>query len=683
MAQYRVLSDAVEAAKQLEKEIVSLGRRSLAVNGFDYSAMDIGKWEKYREQTYATVKNAFPEMLYNRAPLKARHVSTSEFDGFTVENVIFDSLPGWEVNASVYVPNGKGPFPCVVCPTGHSAKYRDSYYIPAQIFARNGYMAISFDPPGCIGELAYHNDHFINGYIGWLTGIWSQTYFICDALACIDYMYSRKDTDTKKGIAITGVSGGGMTAIYASVLDRRITFSALVCCVTDNDIAQFTDLYTSCPETIGQGFHIAGINMSELISLIAPTDLLISCGQKDEVFDHRLTKEIFEKVRKVYDAYGIGKKAQLYIEAESGHCYSATMADETVRRMNAIYKGGEGPVKTGPEDLVLITKEQLVCNPSNEVNMYTINRNEAVRLESMRQKLKPRELSTCIGSLLDMGNLDAHISDISEDDPSSVPTRWCHKFAPVILSHSGGLKIPVMHAYREDMKERPVLLWFGEKGVWGDFNRKGALSKTVGFLERMPILNEHCVIACDLSGLGELEMQHTTYDAASWNSIERILTYLSVGNGLPIMAYRLRDTLIALEYAKHFSKDISVGGYGVGAITALLLCAYIPDEISRVFAVRPLASYGCLTEEPSFSWPESILIPDVLRYFDIPEILACLGAKAVCIDPLDGLMRSLTKERSGSMFKRAADEGAKVISEDDWENALVREILKPVKGDRR
>lgn len=683
MAQYRVLSDAVEAAKQLEKEIVSLGRGSLAVNGFDYHAMDMVKWEKYRAQTYTTVKNAFPEMLFNRAPLNARHISTFEFEGFTVENVLFDSLPGWEVNASVYIPKGKGPFPCVVCPTGHSAKYKDSYCIPSQIFARNGYMVISFDPPGCVGELACHNDHFINGYIGYLTGIWSQTYFICDALACIDYLYSRNDTDTEKGVAITGVSGGGTTAIYSSILDRRITFSALVCCVTDNDIAQFTDLYTSCPETIGQGFHTAGINMSELVSLIAPTELLVSCGQKDEVFDYRLTKEIFEKVRKVYDAYGIGKYAQLYTEAESGHCYSATMATETVRRMNAIYREGAEPVKIGPEDLVHITEEQLSCKPSNEVNMYTINRNEAIRLESIRQKLEPRELSACIESLLNMDKLDTHISDISEDEPSSVPTRWCHKFAPVILSHSDNLRIPVMHAYREDMKRRPALLWFGEKGVWGDFNRKGPLTKSIGFLERTPIQNEHCVIACDLSGLGEMEMQHTTYDAASWNSIERILTYLSVGNDLPIMAYRLRDALIALEYAKHFSKDISVGGYGVGAITALLLCAYMQDDISRVYAVKPLASYGCLTEEPSFSWPESILIPNILRYFDIPEILTSLGAKAVCIDPLDGLMRGLSKERSGSIFKRATDEGATVISDDDWENALVREILKPIKGDHR
>jgi hypothetical protein len=39
----------------------------------------------------------------------------------------------------------------------------DNYYIPAQMFATNGYIAVSFCPPGCSGELAYRNDHFING----------------------------------------------------------------------------------------------------------------------------------------------------------------------------------------------------------------------------------------------------------------------------------------------------------------------------------------------------------------------------------------------------------------------------------------------------------------------------------------------------------------------------------------
>ncbi len=32
----------------------------------------------------------------------------------------FTSLPGWEVNASVYRPKTGGPWPGVVCPTGHS-----------------------------------------------------------------------------------------------------------------------------------------------------------------------------------------------------------------------------------------------------------------------------------------------------------------------------------------------------------------------------------------------------------------------------------------------------------------------------------------------------------------------------------------------------------------------------------
>ncbi len=76
-------------------------------------------------------------------PVQATEVSRFDKAGYRLENVLFDSFPGWQVNATVYVPlDFAPPFPAVVIPVGHSGKQFDNYQLPAQFFARCGYLAV-------------------------------------------------------------------------------------------------------------------------------------------------------------------------------------------------------------------------------------------------------------------------------------------------------------------------------------------------------------------------------------------------------------------------------------------------------------------------------------------------------------------------------------------------------------
>jgi cephalosporin-C deacetylase-like acetyl esterase len=108
----------------------------------------------------------------------ARGVSRYERAGYRLENVLFESFPGWEVNATVYVPlDYAPPFPAVIIPVGHSGKQFASYQLPAQYFARAGYLAVTFDPPGQAGEKQTGNDHFVDGVRCYLVGQTSSRYF--------------------------------------------------------------------------------------------------------------------------------------------------------------------------------------------------------------------------------------------------------------------------------------------------------------------------------------------------------------------------------------------------------------------------------------------------------------------------------------------------------------------------
>ena len=89
----------------------------------------------------------FPE----KTPLNARVTKSSERDAYKIENVIFESRPGFLVSANLYIPKGRRfPLPGVVGSCGHSAngKAIDTYQSFCQGLARLGYVVLIFDPIG-------------------------------------------------------------------------------------------------------------------------------------------------------------------------------------------------------------------------------------------------------------------------------------------------------------------------------------------------------------------------------------------------------------------------------------------------------------------------------------------------------------------------------------------------------
>ena len=284
----------------MQAEIVGFARNRLRDQASRRAALtDLIDWTRMREQIEATVRGAFSERIFRlENPLNSRVVSRLTCAGFRIENVLFESLPGWEVNASVYLPLTDGPYRPVICPTGHSTKTRDIYQRAAQTFARNGYAAFSFDPPGQQGEMQHLNDHFTNGLIGYLTGMWSNNHFVVDAIRCIDYAHSRPDIDCSDGVTMTGVSGGGKTSLYTSILDDRVSFLAPVCCIAERELVHLVDLYTACPEQFEPGFLRHGMDYIDMLALWAPRPCLIVGGAQDELWDHRSMRRLFEQTRR-------------------------------------------------------------------------------------------------------------------------------------------------------------------------------------------------------------------------------------------------------------------------------------------------------------------------------------------------------------------------------------------------
>src|SRR5262245_23532711 len=77
---------------------------------------DVAKRGVALRAKFIAALGGFPE----KTPLNAKVVGTLSREGYRVERVIYESRPNHRVTANLYLPEGKGPFPGVLMPMGHS-----------------------------------------------------------------------------------------------------------------------------------------------------------------------------------------------------------------------------------------------------------------------------------------------------------------------------------------------------------------------------------------------------------------------------------------------------------------------------------------------------------------------------------------------------------------------------------
>src|SRR5262249_30320615 len=157
---------------------------------------------------------------------------------------IYESRPNHHVTANLYLPQGKGPFPGVLMPIGHSSTGKAAEYIQrgAILLVKHGIAVLAYDPIGQ-GErlqlplasgkpvMGSTNEHTMLGVSAVLVGSQTAAFRIWDGIRSLDYLASRPEIDAKR-LGCTGCSGGGTLTSYLMALDDRIAAAAPSCYIT-------------------------------------------------------------------------------------------------------------------------------------------------------------------------------------------------------------------------------------------------------------------------------------------------------------------------------------------------------------------------------------------------------------------------------------------------------------------
>ncbi|HWB97587.1 MAG TPA: hypothetical protein VG672_12820, partial [Bryobacteraceae bacterium] len=81
-------------------------------------------------------------------PLNARVTGRIDADGYVIEKVIYESLPGFYVTANLYRPSRPGRYPGVLLRSGHTQEGKAEPQWLAANLARKGFVSLAFDPAG-------------------------------------------------------------------------------------------------------------------------------------------------------------------------------------------------------------------------------------------------------------------------------------------------------------------------------------------------------------------------------------------------------------------------------------------------------------------------------------------------------------------------------------------------------
>lgn len=261
---------------------------------------DRTQWEARRDTLRREVRQRLGiDEFLKQCVEKPRTVLSKQrrYDGYSVQNICIETLPGEFAYGSIYAPLTKGRHPLIICPNGHfgDGRYRKDQQQRLATLARMGAICVDYDIYAWGQSADEHPDHRTER---------AHIVQALDGLVMLDWMLDNraKQIDTTR-IAANGGSGGGSLTVLLTALDRRFTAAAPV-------VSLASHFDGGCPCESGRPIHLAagGTCNPELLAMMAPKPVLVVSDGGD--WTASVPELELPFLKRIYALYGAEENVQ-------------------------------------------------------------------------------------------------------------------------------------------------------------------------------------------------------------------------------------------------------------------------------------------------------------------------------------------------------------------------------------
>ena len=280
-----------------------------------YRPSGLPDWKRQRKRMEETVRFASGiDMLRDVAPLCPQIFGGTEYDGFTVEKFIIQTLPGFFCTGNIYRPtDATKRYPVILNPHGHWKMGRldtdELSRVPQRCInqALRGMVAISYDMVGCGDSRQLPHSYSDKEFDKWNYGRFSLQ--LLNSVKVVDFACTLPYADSER-IGCTGCSGGGTQTYFLALTDPRIKASAPInmasCrmqggCVCEN-----------------APFLRTEFNNVDYTAAFAPRPLFMAAADGDWTVSSETLE--FPAVESVYGLFGARNRFEHFYRS-APHCY--------------------------------------------------------------------------------------------------------------------------------------------------------------------------------------------------------------------------------------------------------------------------------------------------------------------------------------------------------------------------
>ena len=595
------------------------------------------RFEEYRvacKKRYLTILGDLP----TKTPLNSNILGVINEKDYRIEKVVFESSPKHHVTASLYLPNKTGVYPAVLFLCGHesTAKATESYQKTAQLFVKNGFVVMMIDPISqgeryqildSLGKPATRGgttEHTLLNAGANLVGTSVAAYELWDNIRSIDYLESRPEVD-KNRIGCIGNSGGGTQTTYLMAFDERIKIAAPCSYVANRERnLELFGASDGCQHIPFEGREM--LEIEDFLIAAAPKPLLILAGKFDFV-DFNGVKQVEKDLKQVYSLYKKPNNFKLF-SWDDGHGISKPKREEAITFFRTFFCNDNSRIIEQESDVLdenllkCTVTGQVVSSYKDEKTVQGLNLEMANKLKASRdsfarlnEQIRIERISQLIGYTNEKLSITSEIVQSKEYD--------LFVLQKVIIRPKNEIPIPFLVYYpKTNHQPAEVEIILNEDG-------KDKIASSEMVLEM--IKSGKIVVIPDLRGMGETFDKSEQNDPKYWNKEYRN-AMISLHIGKTLTGQRVTDLKATVQYfiSKYENTNISISIKAKGIYGSIALYAGLFEpSIKSINILNAISSYYDLLENPLMKNAYSYVIPSVLKYYDLPDIIKWVGPKKI------------------------------------------------------